>query len=118
MDAKSRVKIESIRGNLRLRSAHEGRRPTMYLGLYDSPVARTVAEGRASEIEADLATGNYDPNLKKYRRDADREVDGGLTLVALFNAFFQYRAKKFPGDTQQRYQSVLRKLEGFFGMRI
>jgi integrase len=116
MAGKSAVKVEEFKGRLRLRWGHQGRRYCLSLGLYDSPRARTVAEGRANVIELDLMTGNFDPTLGRYQPGGQAPVETqGLTVSALFGAFFQHRAKRFTGDTQQRYQSVLRKLEGFFG---
>jgi integrase len=67
--AKNTVKVESLRGNLRLRWSYQGERYCLSLDLYDSPLARTVAEGKASIIEADLTTGNFDGTLKKYQGD-------------------------------------------------
>jgi integrase len=117
MAGKSAVKVESLRGNLRIRWSHQGKRYCLSLGLYDSPLARTVAEGKAGIIEADLITGNFDPTLGKYQSEVtDRSSDNGVTVTALFNQFFQHRAKKFTGTTHERYQSVLRKLEAFFGV--
>lgn len=114
---KKRVTVESLRGNLRLRWSYKGERYCLSLGLYDSPIARTVAEGKANIIEADLVTGNFDYTLKKYKQDevTDRQPDNGVPVVTLFNQFFQQRAKKFTGTTHERYQALSRKLEAFFG---
>ena len=91
MGRKTAVKVESLRENLRLRWSYKGQRYCLSLGLYDSPVARTVAEGKASIIEADLATGNFDTTLKKYRREesAGQSVGNAITVSALFSQFFE-----------------------------
>jgi integrase len=117
MGRKTAVKVESLRENLRLRWSHKGQRYCLSLGLYDSPVARTVAEGKASIIEADLVTGNFDASLKKYRGDevTDRASGSGVTVSALFTQFFEQRSKSFTGATHERYESIAGKLKVFFG---
>jgi integrase len=117
MAKKSRVTVESLRDNLRLRWSYQGERYCLSMGLYDSPVNRTVAEGKANIIEADLATGNFDATLKKYRSSEtnNRQSDSGVTVAALFDRFFENRSKKFTGSTHERYKSVLKKLAAFFG---
>jgi integrase len=116
MVRKFAVKVEQFDGRLRLRWSHKGKRHCLSLGLYDSPLARTVAEGKANIIEADLVTDNFDQSLRKYQReDTDQPDDNGVTVVKMFTQFFHHRAKKFTGTTHQRYKSVLNKLEAFFG---
>jgi integrase len=117
--AKTAVKVESFKENLRLRWSHKGERYCLSLGLYDSPVARTVAEGKASIIEADLATDNFDLSLVKYKGETgDRQEENGVTAASLFNNFFKQRAKKFTGTTHERYQSLGRKVSAFFGVTL
>jgi integrase len=115
--AKNTVKIESLRGNLRLRWSYQGERYCMSLGLYDSPLARTVAEGKVSIIEADLTTGNFDVTLKKYQREVadDRPLENGLTVAALFGQFFQHKGRKLTGNTHARYKALDRKIAKHFG---
>jgi integrase len=105
--ARKLVKIEVFRERLRLRWSYRGQRYTLYSGLYDSPLSRTVVESKASLIEADLVTGNFDPTLEKYKGEtADRTADNGVTVVDLFRQFYDHRAKKLSGNTHQRYSSA------------
>jgi integrase len=117
MSKKRRVTVESLRDNLRLRWSYQGERYCLSMGLYDSIPARTTAEGKASLIEGDLATGNFDPTLKKYRSEEinNRQLGSGVTVFSLFKQFYQQRAKHFTGSTHERYESVLKKLAAFFG---
>ncbi len=117
MARKSRVTVESLRDNLRLRWSYQGERYCLSLGLYDSPLARTVAEGKATIIEADLTTGNFDATLKKYQREVtdDRPLDDGLTVTALFGQFFQHKGRKLTGNTHARYKALDRKIAKHFG---
>jgi integrase len=111
------VKVESPKGNLRLRWSHKGKRYCLALGLYDSPLARTVAEGKAAIIEADLISNNFDVTLKKYQVEVtdDRPVDAGLTVAALFHQFFQHQARKLTGNTHARYKALERKIAKHYG---
>jgi integrase len=115
--AKNTVKVESLRGNLRLRWSCQGERYCLSLGLYDSPLARTVAEGKASIIEADLTTGNFDVTLTKYQGKVtdDRPLDNGFTVAALFGQFFQHKGRKLTGNTHARYKALDRKIAKHFG---
>jgi integrase len=61
------VAVENVRDFLRLRWSYQGERHTLSLGLPDSKVNREVAESRAKIINGDLATGNFDPTLRKYK---------------------------------------------------
>ncbi len=56
----------------------------MAMNLYDSPVARTVADRRAGEIQGDLMTGNFDSTLRKYQGQSIDASACGLTAVELF----------------------------------
>ncbi|WP_264323498.1 Arm DNA-binding domain-containing protein [Romeriopsis navalis] len=88
--AKQRVKVENDRGNLRLRWSYAGNRKTLYLKMYDTALARKVAEAKANQIEADLITGNYDPTLAKYC-GASPSRNTTIDPVMLFQRFYEYR---------------------------
>ena len=113
--AKQSVKIEVFKGRLRLRWSYRGSRYCLSLGLYDSPLAHKVAAGKANLIEVDLVTGHFDPTLKKYQGEQnDRPQDNGITVVKLFQQFFECRAKRFTGDTWQKYEALAGKIAAFF----
>jgi integrase len=67
---KGSVGVEQFQGRLRLclpRSLFGGEQKRLVLGLSDTPENRKVAEVRARQIELDVASGNFDPTLDKYR---------------------------------------------------
>lgn len=117
MAGKTAVKVESLRENLRLRWSYQRKRYCLSLGLYDSPAARKVAESKAAAIEADLITGNFDPSLEKYRSESIPQLleDNGLKITALFGRFSEARHRHLTGHTPEKYQTMARKLAGFFG---
>jgi integrase len=111
--AKNKVKVESLRGNLRLRWSYQGERYCLSLGLYDSPLARTVAEGKVSLIEADLVTGNFDATLKKYQAESVDKTQGStFTPVDLFDKFTKQR--KIDARTLEKYSAIATKLRDYF----
>lgn len=82
-------------GVLRLRWTYAGQRKQMSLSLPDTPLNRQIAEGKASQIEKDIATGDYDPTLDKYisrPRYAPSPSGDRPTTVALFDWFTEERA--------------------------
>lgn len=118
---KSKVNIENHRGWLRLRWTYQSKRPTLSLGLPDSPVGRKVAMGRAAIIEADLATGNYDPTLRKYKPDGRQAEDevSSLAVTELFERFVIYRSKGIIARTASKYSALSKRVKPFFeGMAV
>jgi integrase len=61
--AKGMVSVEVLQGRLRLRWRQGGKRYTLSLGIPDSTVNRTVAQQKASQIQLDIISGNFDPTL-------------------------------------------------------
>jgi integrase len=120
--SKQAVKVEVFKGRLRLRWSYRGSRYCLSVGLYDSPLARKVAAGKANLIEVDLVTDNFDQTLRKYQGEpgdepSDRPQDSGVKVVELFQQFFQARAKRFTGNTRQKYEALAGKIAAFFEQR-
>ncbi len=65
--ASSLVKVENDEGRLRLRFSYGGKRYAMAIGLPDFSVNRMVAQQKASQIELDIASGNFDSTLPLLR---------------------------------------------------
>ncbi|GAB4215523.1 MAG: hypothetical protein OHK0012_15840 [Synechococcales cyanobacterium] len=60
--SKGTVAVESVPGRgLRLRWRCCGKRYVLALGLPDSKVNHQVAQQKATQIELDMASGNFDP---------------------------------------------------------
>jgi integrase len=115
MTGKQAVKIESIEGRLRLRWTYQGKRKVLAMGLYDTKLGRTVAESKAKVIEADLATGNYDDTLKKYKSQGQNPADdSGLSVTQLFQKFIDHKAKRVLKKTIEKYSALAGKVTEFF----
>jgi integrase len=72
--SKGQVTVELFRGRLRLRWRWQKKRQTLTIGA-DTEMGWAVANQIARSIEADMLTGNYDETRKKYRVDAEPELE-------------------------------------------
>jgi integrase len=105
------VKLESFKGRLRLRWSHQGVRYSLSLHLDDTALARTIAQGRASLIDADLVTGNFDRTLAKYKSEIPSVPGTKITAVDLFQRFLEYKVRSFTGRTDVKYKALLGKIQ-------
>ncbi len=110
------VKVESFKGRLRLRWSYQGKRFNLSLGWDDTQLGRTLAQGRASLIETDLMTGNFDRTLAKYQTGANSPKLGSkVKAVDLFDRFVQYKTQGLDPRTVEKYQTVKSKVSGLLG---
>lgn len=105
---KGSVAVQEFRGVLRLMWSYGGKRYCLYCGLADTPLNRIVAEGRAKTIEGDLATGNFDPTLAKYKPE---RYDTSAT--ELFQRFMD--SKKVDPRTLEKYCGLLKHIRKYYG---
>jgi integrase len=125
MGGQVKVKVESVRGNLRLRWSYLGQRHCVPLGLHDSPMSRSLAQSRAdlisADIEAEVKTGNpgnFDPTLKKYRRSSiEAPMTSEMTAVELFRRFTEHKRKTAKGRDMERFSAIGGHLTQYFGQR-
>jgi integrase len=112
---KPKVHIEARNGWLKLRWSQRGNRHEFALGLPDGALNRKVAERKASEIEMDIATENFDPTLNKYRLATTQPKPAGLLIVTLFQQFIDHKASEgiYP-QTLEKYKATLVRLQDFF----
>ena len=111
------VKVENDNGRLRLRWTYQGNRFTLAIGLPDSVTNRIVAEGKARVIEGDIATGNFDVTLKKYKPAKASPRVEPITTDKLFTKFMQdqEKVKGLHIGSICRYTGALKQLQRFFG---
>lgn len=110
------VKVENDDGRLRLRFSHSGKRYSMAVGLPDSKVNRLVAQKKASQIELDIAYGNFDSTLKRYKPPRGGKKASEAQVVEMFESFMhaQTKIKGLEKESLCRYDAVLKHLEKFF----
>jgi len=111
--AKGTVNVEMFKDRLRLRWGHSGQRYCLYIGLPDTVVNRKAAEGKARQIELDIASSNFDPTLKKYKTE-QQVKRSQLQVTELFEKFMVEKAKSIYKRSLEKYQATLGYLQKYF----
>ena len=83
---KGSVNVDNFKERLRLAWSWEGKRFWLYIGLPDTIVNRKVASIKARQIELDIASGNFDPSLVKYKPQKQESI----SVSELFDRFVEY----------------------------
>jgi integrase len=65
--SKGTVQVIASHDRLQLRFRYGGERHYFSVGLPDTPTGRMVAQQRASQIQLDILSGNFDTTLAKYK---------------------------------------------------
>lgn len=112
--AKGTVVIQVFKERLRLVWSYAQERYFLYLGLPDSKVNRLHADQKARQIEGDIATGNFDTTLKKYKIEAILR-QSQMSAVALFERFTESKAKYLATPTLAKYAAISRYFKQHFG---
>lgn len=86
---KSTVSVTSDKGMLRLYWRYQGKAEYLYLGYPDSEANRAFARLKASQIETDLISGNYDHSKEKYKPGHKKD---SLPVSVLLDKFLKHRA--------------------------
>jgi integrase len=110
------VKVESFQGRLRLRWSYQGERFTLSLGLDDTQLGRTIAQGRVNQIEMDIMTGKFDRTLAVCRTGANPPEPGTkVSAVDLFDRFVTYKSKDITPRSAEKYQAIRAKVSALLG---
>jgi integrase len=110
--SKGTVSVEEFQGRLRLRWRFEGKRYALSIGLPDSKVNRKVAQQKATMIELDMASGNFDQTLKKYKPHI--QSTSQISVVILFGKFMDSKAKELLPRSLDKYRATIGYLTSFF----
>jgi integrase len=114
---KGTVSVQVFKDRLRLCWSYHGKRYFLYVGLPDSKINRVVAEQKARQIEGDMATGNFDSSLRKYKPEYQQQALR-ISAIARFERFMVHKAKEVTPRTMQKYRATLGYLKSFFGDRV
>lgn len=106
------VQVGADKGWLRLRWTYQGKRYALTLGLPDSNVNKTVAQQKAHQIELDIASGHFDPSLKRYKPQYQRLAQ--ISAVNLFRLFAEEKAKQVYQRSLEKYQATINYLAEYF----
>ncbi|MBW4490225.1 MAG: site-specific integrase [Trichocoleus desertorum ATA4-8-CV12] len=80
--SKGSVQIKTSNNRLQLVFSFGGKRHYLSTGFTDNPVNRKAAEMKARQIELDLASGNFDPTLEKYKPQSVLSTVTPITPIA------------------------------------
>jgi integrase len=110
--AKGTVVVQVFKERLRLCWSYLGKRYFLYIGLPDSKVNRTVAEQKARQIELDIASGNFDESLGKYKPQQPKYTNA--TVDDLYKRFMAHKAADISDRTPENYRAAFKYLSTFF----
>ena len=112
---KGSVSVETFQNRLRLRFRVNGERKIITLGLSDSPENRKLAEAKATLIELDIISNNFDPTLEKYKPKSQiqPQVESNITTSKLFQAFMDSKAQDVYSRTLEKYRATINYLNQF-----
>ena len=96
---KGSVKVQIFKDRLRLVWSWQGKRFWLYIGLPDTVANRKAASIKASQIELDMASGNFDPSLVKYKPQKQESI----SVSQLFDQFVEYKRRKIEPATLAKY---------------
>lgn len=103
-NSKGSVSILSSNDRLQLRFRYGGKRHYLSFGLPDTKNNRKAAERLASQIELDIASGNFDPTLLKYKTQSALSTVDIITpitpkLSALWGDFMVFKNSQCSQNT-------------------
>jgi integrase len=107
---KGSVNIEVFNDRLRFAWSWQGKRFWLYIGLPDSIANRKAASIKASQIELDMASGNFDPSLVKYKPQKQESI----SVSDLFDKFVEYKRRKIELATLAKYLGLQKHVSVFF----
>jgi len=107
---KGSVNIEVFKDRLRLAWSWEGKRFWLYIGLPDTKPNRKAAEIKARQIELDIASGNFDPSLVKYKPQKQESI----SVAELFDQFVEYKRRSISIGGLTKYLALQKHVSVFF----
>jgi integrase len=108
--ASGSVKVQIFKDRLRLVWSWQGKRFWLYIGLPETIANRKAASMKASQIELDMASGNFDPSLTKYKPQKQQSI----SVSQLFDQFVEYKRRKIEPATLAKYMGLEKHVSAFF----
>ena len=86
--------IEKRGNSLLIRFFHDAKSYSFSLAKHNNPVGMSVAKMKMAQIEKDIAYGNFDTTLLKYKSRRTGKNPTEITAVELFEKYIGYRQKE------------------------
>ncbi|MBD2196593.1 MULTISPECIES: tyrosine-type recombinase/integrase [Calothrix] len=114
------VAVEEYQTRLRLRWSYAGKRYCLYLGLPNTKLNWKAAQQKATQIELDIASGNFDATLSKYKPPSQKVIPEikDIRIIDLFERFREYKSKSLYDRSKEKYNIALKNLRDFFGTKL
>lgn len=97
------VRIEVVNNRLRLRWTHSGKRYCLSLNLTNTTTHYAVAQQKATQIELDIISGNFDATLTKYKAQGSRKQ---TPPIDLFRRYAEYKIGRVHKHTHCNYRAA------------
>jgi integrase len=109
------------RGNsLLIRFSHDGKPYSFSLAKHNNPVEISNANLKIAQIEKDIAYGNFDTTLLKYKPRKSGKNPTEITAVELFEKYIGYRHKEglLSHSSIDRLKAIASKLKQLLGDKL
>jgi integrase len=104
------------RGNsLLIRFSHDGHRYNFSLAKHNNPVGISAAKLKIAQIEKDIAYGNFDTTLLRYKPRKMGRNPTAITAVELFQKYTDDRKQSLSNGSIVRLRAMASKLEKLLG---
>jgi integrase len=114
--SKGTVQVIASNNRLQLRFRFGGKRHYLSMGLPDTKVNRKAAEQKATQIELDMLSGNFDETLEKYKPHSafstvtpDITPKSVLTSAQLWERYIEFKSSEVK-ETTKHYHTSFSKL--------
>jgi integrase len=109
--------IEKRGNSLLIRFSHDAKAYSFSLPNSNSPVGRAVAQGKIAQIEKDIAYGNFDTTLLRYKPRKIGKNPTEITAVELFKKFIPHhqKARVLSHGSGLRLHAIASKLKQLLG---
>ncbi len=116
--SKGSVAILNSNGRLQLRFNYAGKRRYLSLGLPDTKANRAAAELKAKQIERDIAYGEVDTTLAKYKPSTELVTpvitpSDQIELDDLWSRWVEFRRPQIEAKTLSWFQGMGRHIDQF-----
>jgi integrase len=118
--SKGNVSVSSDKGRLRLSFPREmfgGKQKFLYLSLTDNPENRPIAEAKATQVNLDIFSGEFDITLNKYKPQTHLalietlKAKPEITLLELWDKYTAYKQTSLKPKTLEKYENIRKLLE-------
>jgi integrase len=102
------ITVENDRGKLRLRWRYQGKPYRLSTGLNADPMGKSAASVKVAQIRGDMASGNFDPTLLKYRPRLLGKNPSEISYPKLFEQYLKtmQTEKALAPGSLRRYSGV------------